>query len=144
MNKLTVTLMIGLMSCALCGCMSEQEIRQQRYAIVENLLSEHPEWDEKIRDGIRNEYIVRGMTPKQLEWALWGGSEYAVRNGVIVSPGGWGAWGGRELWLVDEDSWGNIVGRASWWQHGRLGTMYFFFRGGRLDSWSWSDVNLLF
>ena len=48
MNKLTVILIIALMSCALCGCMSDEEWHREKKVIVANFVSSLPSGNRKI------------------------------------------------------------------------------------------------
>ena len=85
MNKLTATLIIGLMSCALCGCMSEQEWKEWN----QKRDQEHIEWQFSMRGvkypGTREEYVSAHSIFEMEDIIAWlDANRESLREGYVM------------------------------------------------------------
>ncbi len=134
MNKLTTILIIALMSCVLCGCMSEEEWRQKKEVLVADLDSAHPEWGSKNQDYVLKGTIAYGMTVEQVEWVWW--SIYG--NRYTKMPSDWDEFDRNSYYFELLSVSPNRESRsAPWYMHGSSGRLYLDFYDGKLESWSW-------
>lgn len=131
MNKLTEILILGLMSCVLCGCMSDEEWHREKKVIVANFVSSHPEWKSENRDYVLEGKIVNGMTVEQVKWAWWRSCWWLH----APPPNEWDRFD-RYFELISVSP-GREVHTTYWPIRGRSGEVYLYFSDGKLESWSW-------